>query len=64
MKETGKVEAKMSGKTKSELTEAEWSIMKVVWKNQPCAAGTVQDAADTGAIGFIYGLVRLGKIRA
>jgi len=27
-----------------ELTEAEWTIMKVVWENQPCAAGTVQDA--------------------
>ncbi|HML76657.1 MAG TPA: BlaI/MecI/CopY family transcriptional regulator [Anaerohalosphaeraceae bacterium] len=27
-----------------ELTEVEWTIMKVVWDNQPCAAGTVQDA--------------------
>ena len=26
-----------------ELTEAEWEIMKVVWKKQPCAAGTVQE---------------------
>jgi BlaI family penicillinase repressor len=26
------------------LTEAEWSIMKVVWSNQPCAAGTVQES--------------------
>jgi BlaI family penicillinase repressor len=26
-----------------ELTEAEWTIMKVVWKNEPCAAGTVQE---------------------
>ena len=25
------------------LTEAEWSIMKVVWENEPCAAGTVQE---------------------
>ena len=29
---------------KAELTEAEWAIMKVVWANQPCAAGTVQEA--------------------
>lgn len=26
------------------LTEAEWSIIKVVWEHQPCAAGTVQEA--------------------
>jgi BlaI family penicillinase repressor len=33
-----------------ELTEAEWAIMKVVWDNQPCAAGTVQEtlAEDKG----------------
>ncbi len=30
--------------SKVELTEAEWSIMKVVWENEPCAAGTVQEA--------------------
>lgn len=28
----------------AELTEAEWAVMKVVWENEPCAAGTVQDA--------------------
>lgn len=40
-----------SGKSKakgrqgsSEMTEAEWTIMKVVWDHQPCAAGTVQEA--------------------
>jgi BlaI family transcriptional regulator, penicillinase repressor len=26
-----------------ELTEAEWQIMKVVWENEPCAAGSVQE---------------------
>ena len=26
-----------------ELTEAEWEIMKVVWEEQPCTAGTVQE---------------------
>ena len=28
----------------AELTEAEWAIMKVVWDNEPCAAGTVQES--------------------
>ena len=27
-------------KTSPELTEAEWAIMKVVWENEPCAAGS------------------------
>ena len=31
-------------KPNAELTEAEWLIMKVVWQNEPCAAGTVQEA--------------------
>jgi BlaI family penicillinase repressor len=30
-------------KSNTELTEAEWIIMKVVWENEPCAAGTVQE---------------------
>ncbi len=30
-----------------ELTEAEWTIMKVVWENEPCAAGTVQEALES-----------------
>lgn len=34
-----------SGRTwSSVLTEAEWAIMKIVWENEPCAAGTVQEA--------------------
>ena len=32
--------------SKPELTEAEWVIMKVVWENEPCAAGTVQEALE------------------
>ncbi|MFC1763510.1 BlaI/MecI/CopY family transcriptional regulator [Planctomycetota bacterium] len=32
-------------KTK-ELTEAEWEILKVVWQEEPCAAGTVQEALE------------------
>lgn len=31
-------------KPSPELAEAEWVIMKVVWENEPCAAGTVQEA--------------------
>jgi len=31
-------------KTTTELTEAEWEILKVVWEKEPCAAGTVQEA--------------------
>ena len=27
-----------------ELTEGEWEIMNVVWKKEPCTAGTVQEA--------------------
>lgn len=35
-------------KTAQELTEAEWAIMKVVWQQEPCTAGTVQeDLAET-----------------
>jgi BlaI family transcriptional regulator, penicillinase repressor len=26
------------------LTEAEWAIMDVVWRQEPCAAGAVQEA--------------------
>jgi BlaI family penicillinase repressor len=31
-------------KFNAELTEAEWIIMKVIWENEPCAAGTIQEA--------------------
>jgi BlaI family penicillinase repressor len=31
-------------KKRYELTEGEWSIIQVVWDNQPCAAPTVQEA--------------------
>ena len=29
-----------------ELTEGEWAIMKVVWENEPCSAGGVQEALE------------------
>ena len=31
-------------KRKIELSEGQWAIMKVMWKLQPCAAPTVQEA--------------------
>ena len=45
-------------KTTAELTEAEWAIMRVVWEEEPCAAGTVQEAlADTK--GWTYATVKI-----
>jgi BlaI family penicillinase repressor len=35
---------KLIDQSLNELTEGEWVIMKVVWDNEPCAAGTVQEA--------------------
>lgn len=37
---------KQTDNAKPELTEAEWAIMKIVWENEPCAAGTVQEALE------------------
>ena len=37
---------KQSDNSNPELTEAEWTIMKVVWENEPCAAGAVQEALE------------------
>ena len=42
---------------KPELTEAEWAIMKVVWENEPCAAGTVQEALEKSK-GWAYSTVK------
>jgi BlaI family transcriptional regulator, penicillinase repressor len=40
------------------LTEAEWEIIKVVWEQEPCAAGTVQEAlADSKA--WSYATVKI-----
>jgi len=40
-----------------DLTEAEWAIIKVVWANQPCAAGTVQEALAKSK-GWAYSTVK------
>ncbi|MCF7957550.1 MAG: BlaI/MecI/CopY family transcriptional regulator [Phycisphaerae bacterium] len=57
------------------LTEAEWAIMRVVWEEQPCTAGTVQEAL-VDIRGWAYstvkttmdrmtkkGLLSIGRIR-
>jgi len=44
-------------KFNAELTEAEWIIMKVVWENEPCAAGTVQEAL-TNSKDWAYSTVK------
>ena len=41
----------------SGLTEAEWVIMRVVWENEPCAAGTVQEALEREK-GWAYSTVK------
>jgi len=41
----------------AELSEAEWDIMRVVWDQEPCAAGTVQDALE-GSRQWAYSTVK------
>jgi predicted transcriptional regulator len=41
-----------------EMTEAEWTIMEVVWGHQPCAAGTVQEAL-TSSKDWSYATVKV-----
>ena len=33
-------------KKRYELTEGEWAILKAVWKKEPCAAPTIQEALE------------------
>jgi predicted transcriptional regulator len=40
-----------------ELTEAEWSIIKAVWENEPCAAPTIQEKLHKPT-GWTYSTVR------
>lgn len=47
----------MTDKKHAELTEAEWAIMDVVWENEPCAAGTVQEALAKDK-GWAYSTVK------
>ena len=45
------------GKKQYELTEGEWAILKAVWKKQPCAAPTVQEALEKKK-GWTYSTVK------
>jgi BlaI family penicillinase repressor len=44
-------------KTKYELTEGEWVIVRAVWDNEPCAAPTVQEALEKQK-GWTYSTVK------
>ena len=44
MSKAKKCSGEGGGNWSAVLTEAEWAIMKVVWQEEPCAAGTVQEA--------------------
>ncbi len=48
---------KRPDKPSVELTEAEWAIMRAVWRHQPCAAGTVQETL-TASRGWAYSTVK------
>lgn len=39
------------------MTDAEWVIIEVVWNQQPCAAGTVQEALESSH-GWAYSTVK------
>ena len=40
-----------------ELTQAEWSIIKAVWENEPCAAPTIQEKLHKQTL-WTYSTVR------
>lgn len=44
-------------KPEIELTKAEWTIIKSVWDNEPCAAPTIQERLSKH-IGWTYSTVR------
>ena len=44
-------------KKRYELTEGEWAILKAVWKKEPCAAPTVQEALEKRK-GWAYSTVK------
>lgn len=44
-------------KKEANISESEWAILKVVWRQQPCAAPTVQEALK-GQKDWTYGTVK------
>jgi len=57
MAESSKQQKGRRARTPEELTEAEWTIMKVVWEQQPCTAGAVQEAL-AGTKDWAYSTVK------
>jgi BlaI family penicillinase repressor len=55
--ETAVGKKKRTDKPGVELTEAEWAIMRAVWKDEPCAVGTVQEALAASR-GWAYSTVK------
>lgn len=51
------IETMTAKKNTTALTDAEWEIMKVVWAEQPCTAGTVQEALEKSQ-GWAYSTVK------
>lgn len=52
-----KIRSEKSTSPARTLTEAEWAIMAVVWQEEPCAAGTVQEALQESH-GWAYSTVK------
>jgi len=44
-------------KEKQQLTEAEWDVMQVLWREQPCTAGTIQTSLSDSR-GWAYSTVK------
>jgi BlaI family penicillinase repressor len=44
-------------KTRVDLTEAEWSVIKSVWEHEPCTAPVIQQALEKKT-GWTYSTVR------
>ena len=44
MSKSGPAKDSRTKKPARQLTEAEWEIIKIVWQEQPCTAGAVQEA--------------------
>jgi BlaI family penicillinase repressor len=57
MADTSKQRKGRRARMPEELTEAEWTIMKVVWEQEPCTAGTVQEAL-AGTKDWAYSTVK------
>lgn len=57
MSESKRIRKTSQKKPAPEMAQAEWTIMKVVWEHEPCAAGTVQDVL-TKSKGWAYATIK------